>query len=47
MIGITTYSDIKVVVESDASVGKGPVFDQRTAGWYGLIFVGARSSRTI
>ena len=30
MIGITTYSDTKVIVESDASVGKGPVFDQRT-----------------
>lgn len=30
MSRITTYSDIKVIVESDASVGKGPVFDLRT-----------------
>jgi sugar lactone lactonase YvrE len=31
MGGIKTYSDLKVVAESDASVGKGPVFDPRTS----------------
>jgi sugar lactone lactonase YvrE len=30
MRGVTTYPDLKVVVESDAWVGEGPVFDPRT-----------------